>query len=129
MTVDNVVLCAPDFRSKYGNHFTSAIISIILTPATIFDMAHSGVAVEDEVVLEYNNIKLRHMYQYVQLRLSDDMKRIQIDKCVEKCDYEDFVSQLPPADCRYAIFDFHYSLGPAAGERQQLLFVVWSVHV
>jgi len=84
----------------------------------------SGVTVSDEVVTEFNNIKLGHKYRYIQMKISDDKKVIQMEKTVESAEYEDFVRQLPDKICRYAIFDFEYDLAES-GQRQQLIFVVW----
>jgi len=93
----------------------------------------SGVTVADEVVTEFNNIKLGHKYRYIQMKISDDKKVIEMEKTVEDAKYEDFVKQLPDKICRYAIYDFEYDLA-ASGQRQQLIFVVWcpetaSVHM
>lgn len=89
-------------------------------------MAASGVTVQDKVVAEYNNIKIGHKYQYMQMKLTQDNKEIEIEKTVpiNACSYEDFVKQLPDDDCRYAIYDFHFDTGNS-GQRQQLIFVVW----
>merc|ERR1711976_291505 len=89
-------------------------------------MAHSGVAVQHQVGTEFNNIKLKHIYSYVQMKITDDFKEIEVEKCVEPgVSYEEFVAQLPAKDCRYAVFDFKFSLGAAAGNREQLVFIVW----
>jgi len=84
----------------------------------------SGVAVSDEVVQEYNKIKLGHKYRYIQMKISDDKKMIEMEKTVETAEYEDFVKQLPDKICRYAIFDFDFALADS-GQREQLIFVVW----
>jgi cofilin len=84
----------------------------------------SGVSVQDDVVAEYNNIKLGHKYRYIQMKISDDKKVIEMEKTVESAKYEEFVAQLPDKICRYAIFDFEYDLADS-GQRQQLVFVVW----
>jgi len=84
----------------------------------------SGVTVHDDVVSEFNNIKIGHKYRYIQMKISDDKKIIEMEKTVESATYEEFVSQLPDKVCRYAIFDFEYDLAES-GQRQQLVFVVW----
>jgi cofilin len=89
-------------------------------------MAASGVSVQDAVVSEFNNIKIGHKYVYIQMKITNDLKEIEVEKTVDTgaCSYEDFVHQLPPNDCRYAIYDFHFDTGKA-GQREQLIFVVW----
>lgn len=89
-------------------------------------MAASGVTVQDAVVTEFNNIKIGHKYTYIQMKITDDFKEIEVEKTVESGSgsYEDFVQQLPRDDCRYAVYDFHFDTGKA-GQREQLIFVVW----
>lgn len=84
----------------------------------------SGVTVTDEVVSEFQTIKLGKKYSYIQMKISDDHKVIEMEKSVETCSYEDFVKQFPAKDCRYAIFDFDYELGES-GQRNELVFFVW----
>jgi len=89
-------------------------------------MALSGVSVTDDVVAQFQTIKLGKKYSYIQMKLSDDKKVIEMEKAVETSSYEDFVNQFPANDCRYAIYDFEYELG-ASGQRNELVFVVWYV--
>lgn len=87
-------------------------------------MAASGVAVQDAVVAEFNNIKLKHSYRYIQMKITKDFKEIEMEKCVENSKYDEFVQQLPQNDCRYAVYDFQFDVGDA-GQREQLIFIVW----
>jgi cofilin len=89
-------------------------------------MAASGVSVQDAVVTEFNNIKIGHKYTYIQMRITADLKEIEVEKTVESGaeTYEQFVQQLPADECRYAVYDFHFDTGKA-GQREQLIFVVW----
>lgn len=89
-------------------------------------MAASGVTVQDAVVTEFNNIKIGHKYTFVQMKITDDLKEIEVEKTVNTggCSYEEFVQQLPANDCRYAIYDLHFDTGKA-GQREQLIFIVW----
>ena len=89
-------------------------------------MAASGVTVQDAVVTEFNNIKIGHKYSYIQLKLTDDLREIEVEKTVAAGagSYEEFVQQLPANDCRYVVYDFHFDTGKA-GSREQLIFVVW----
>jgi cofilin len=86
--------------------------------------ALSGVTVSDEVVAEFQAIKIGKKYSYIQMKISDDKKVIEMEKTVETATYEDFVKQLPDKICRYAVYDFEYELGDS-GKRNELLFVVW----
>lgn len=92
----------------------------------------SGVTVCDDVVERYTSMKLSKKERSVIFRLSDDLKQIIIDKeCVAeekgpdcRLDYDKFVSALPEADCRYALFDFCYQT-KEGGERQKLCLIIW----
>ena len=89
-------------------------------------MAASGVTVQDKVVTEYNNMKLGRQYQCIVMKLTKDDKEIELEKTIpaNACTFEDFVSQLPNDDCRYAVYDFHFET-PNAGQRQQLILILW----
>lgn len=87
-------------------------------------MAASGVSIQDRVVSEFNNIKLKHMYRFIQLKITDNLKEIEVEKTVESCSYEEFIGQLPQDDCRYIVYDFQFNVGDA-GQREQLIFIVW----
>lgn len=89
-------------------------------------MAASGVAIQDEVVTQFNNTKLKHMYRYIVLKLTPDWKEIEVEKKVESSTYAEFIDQLPKNDCRYAIYDFQFNVGDG-GQREQLIFIVWWV--
>ena len=81
---------------------------------------------QDAVVTEFNNIKIGHKHSYVQMKLTADLREIEVEKMVPAGvgTYEEFVQQLPADDCRYAIYDFHFDTGKA-GAREQLIFIVW----
>lgn len=93
-------------------------------------MAASGVTVQDKVVTEYNNIKLGRQYQCIVMKLTKDDKEIELEKTIpaNACTFEEFVSQLPKDDCRYAVYDFHFDT-PNAGQRQQLILILWYIRL
>ena len=98
------------------------------------NMAFFNVQIPNEVVDEFNNMKLRHTYQYILLKLTDDLKKVEICKKVDKMKtddeassraaYESFAAELDPNDCCFAIFDFHYTEGES-GIREKLIFMAW----
>jgi len=89
-------------------------------------MAASGVTVQDQVVTEFNNIKIGHKYTYILMKITDDFKEIEVERTAEvgTGSWEDFTTGLPANDCRYAVYDFHFDTGKA-GQREQLIFIVW----
>jgi len=85
----------------------------------------SGVAVHDEVVTTYEQLKLGHSYRYVFFKLNDNQSQVILDKTAPpSATYEMFVKELPTNDCRYAVFDFEYEQD--GGRRNKILFVVWA---
>ncbi|PVU99334.1 hypothetical protein BB559_000809 [Furculomyces boomerangus] len=72
-----------------------------------------------------HHLKLKKAYKFIIFKISDDSKEIVIEKTSESKSYDDFVSALPPTDCRFAVYDFTYEM-PDGGERQKLCFYSWS---
>ncbi|XP_014668616.1 PREDICTED: actophorin-like isoform X2 [Priapulus caudatus] len=93
----------------------------------------SGVAVQDECLRVYEDIKLRRRYKYVVYRMSEDDKVIIVDQLGEPgATYEEFVGHLKEAevvhDCRYGVFDFDYLIERTGGTsltQNKLLFFIW----
>jgi len=75
-------------------------------------MASTGVTVADEVAKEFNEIKLG------KLREGEDKVKFIVYKIVDgkivkekhsiSTNFEDFLSELPKDDCRYAIYDMEF---------------------
>ena len=88
--------------------------------------AQSGVTVEDKVLNEYLAIKMKHVYSYIQMKISSDKTTIVLDKTVpaEEDNFEAFVSQLPEQEGRYAVYDFPCKLENGT-ERKFLIFFQW----
>jgi hypothetical protein len=59
------------------------------------------------------------------LGLSDDRKAIVVLKTSNEKDYDKFVSELPEAECRWAVYDFEYTLPGGEGIRNKLCFIMW----
>ena len=89
-------------------------------------MSFSGIRVRDEVVTEFNTMKLRHSFRYIQMKISDDEKWIEIEKVspTDSTTYAEFVEQLPRKDCRYVIYDFPYET-ESSGQQEKLVFFLW----
>ncbi|KAH3764860.1 cofilin [Pelomyxa schiedti] len=87
----------------------------------------SGVAIDDEVVSVYNELKLKQNKRYIILSFSADARRITLETVGERpATWEEFCAKLPKDDCRYAVFDYEFSLGGGEGDRSKLLFVLWA---
>ena len=86
----------------------------------------TGIGVDDLCITQFQDLKLKKKYRYIVYRLSDDCTQIIVDKAVEKCDdYDEFVErELPEDDCRYAIYDFEFTV-PDGGVRNKICFINW----
>ena len=84
----------------------------------------SGVAVADECLQVFQDLKLKKKYKFIVYRLSQDNSRIEVENLVEASDYDNFVEQLPKEECRYAVFDFEYNTN-GEGVRNKICFYTW----
>ncbi|QPG75064.1 cofilin [Brettanomyces nanus] len=79
-------------------------------------MSRSGVGVSDEALKAFNDLKL----------VSDDKTKIVVDKTSSDESYDVFLEELPENDCKYAVYDFEYEIGPNEGKRNKIVFFQWS---
>jgi cofilin len=90
----------------------------------------SGVAVNDECKVKFQEIKLGHKYRYAIYRLNDTLKEIIVEKTAEpSATYDDLLADLKQAEesqqCRFAIFDAKFTT--ADGQpRDKIIFFMWS---
>jgi len=86
----------------------------------------SGVSVEDAVVTKYQELKLGHAYRYCFFKLNDNNSAVVVDKqAPTSATYDDFVKELPPNACRYAIYDFEYDSDDGR-KSDKIIFVLWA---
>lgn len=94
----------------------------------------SGVAVDEQCLQAYSELKLHRKHRYVVFGVSSDGAKIEV-KGTSKTDagdrepFDKFVrTELPADDCRYVVYDFEYvKEGDAqASRRNKIIFVVWS---
>lgn len=87
----------------------------------------SGVAVNDEALNAYNELKLgRNKVKFVIYKISDDKTQIVVEEKSSSPDYDDFLAKLPEKDCRYAVYDFEYELAQGEGKRNKIVFFTWA---
>ncbi|GAA5810321.1 hypothetical protein MFLAVUS_003742 [Mucor flavus] len=84
----------------------------------------SGVAVNSECLELYQDLKLRKKYKYIIFKLSPDNKEIVVEKSATEAEYNDFLSQLPDDEPRYAVFDFEFEKA-GDGKRNKITFYSW----
>ncbi|CAN3360453.1 cofilin [Diutina catenulata] len=94
-------------------------------------MSRSGVAVNDECLKAYNDLKLGKKFRYVIYKVSDDKSQIVVEETGDlndgtQADYEKFVEKLPENDCKYAVYLFEYEIGNGEGSRSKIVFFTWT---
>ncbi|WVQ97015.1 cofilin [Kwoniella sp. CBS 9459] len=86
----------------------------------------SGVQPTQECLEKYQELKTGKKLAYVIYGLSDDKRSIIVLKTSEEKDFDTFVGELPEKECRWAVYDFEYTLPGGEGIRNKLVFVMWS---
>lgn len=90
----------------------------------------SGVSVDDQCKIAFQEIKLGHKHRYVVYKLTDDLKQIVVDtKADPSKKYDDLVEELKVAEsaqeCRYAVIDVEYATKDGQ-PRNKICFFMWS---
>jgi len=88
-------------------------------------MAASGVIVSEECNTLYQELKLGKKLRYIIFKINDACSEIEVEKQSASTDYDEFLSDLPENEPRYAIYDFEYSKGDA-GIRNKICFYAWT---
>ncbi|KAE8211213.1 hypothetical protein CF319_g4581 [Tilletia indica] len=85
----------------------------------------SGVALNPACIESFQELKLGKKYKFVTFRISDDKKEIIVDNKSNDADWDNFVSNLPESECRWAVYDFNFEK-EGEGQRNKILFVSWA---
>jgi len=86
----------------------------------------SGVAVAQDCVQAYSDLKLGHKYRYFVMRINDNQTEVIVEKTADpNATYDDFLKDLPATECRYAVYDLDYETkdGRKTGK---VIFFVWA---
>lgn len=84
----------------------------------------SGVGVNPKCLEEYQALKLKKTHKYIVFTLSKDFTEIVVEKTSDSQTYDDFVSDLPETECRWAVYDFEFEK-EGSGKRSKICFVSW----
>lgn len=88
--------------------------------------SNTGIAVDDECVKAFNELKLSKKSKYLVFNLNDKATAIVLEKTGGKEEgFDTFLASLPKDDTRYAVIDFEYDT-PDGGRRNKLVFVNWA---
>jgi hypothetical protein len=78
-----------------------------------------------ECLEKYQELKTGKKLVYVIYGLSEDKRSIVVLKTSDEKDYDKFVGELPEKECRWAVYDFEYTLPGGEGVRNKLCFIMW----
>lgn len=81
-----------------------------------------------ECLDKFLELKTGKKLTYVVYGLSEDKRSIVVLKESEDKDFDAFVGELPEKDCRWAVYDFEYTLPGGEGIRNKLCFIMWYVY-
>ncbi|CCF60625.1 hypothetical protein KAFR_0L00180 [Kazachstania africana CBS 2517] len=89
-------------------------------------MSRSGVAVADESLAAFNDLKLGKKYKFVLFGLNENKTEIVVKETSTDASYDAFLEKLPENDCLYAVYDFEYEISGNEGKRSKIIFFTWS---
>ncbi|GIF09628.1 actin-binding ADF family protein [Actinoplanes siamensis] len=84
----------------------------------------SDVTVTQDCIARFQDLKLAKKYTYILYKLSEDKTQVVVDKASTSSKYEEFTSDLPDAECRFAVYDLPYEEDGA--KRNKITFVSWA---
>lgn len=82
-----------------------------------------SVAVADESLTAFNDLKLGKKYKFILFGLNDAKTEIVVKETSTDPSYDAFLEKLPENDCLYAIYDFEYEINGNEGKRSQDCFL------
>ncbi|KAG2131848.1 actin depolymerizing factor [Suillus cothurnatus] len=85
----------------------------------------SGVTASPECLKQFAELKMSKSLKYILFKLNNSRTEIVVDKTSESSDYEEFLSNLPADGCKWAVYDFSYTLEDGS-QRSKLCFFSWS---
>ncbi|CAG8052827.1 unnamed protein product [Penicillium nalgiovense] len=85
----------------------------------------SVIKLNDEYISRYQELNLNKKFSYIMYTLSEDDSEIIVDKTSENRNYEDFVHDLPPTECRWVVYDFQDERDGV--NRNKMVFISWKM--
>jgi cofilin len=86
-------------------------------------MASTGVTVADDVITQFNDMKLNRLKaKYIIYKI--DGPSIVSDVIGESADWADFIKDIPADDCRYALYDMDFTSGDDRA-MNKLVMISW----
>lgn len=89
--------------------------------------AASGMAVDDECKLRFQELKAKRTYRFIVFKIED--QQIVVDKLGDpNQSYDEFTASLPANECRYAVYDFDFTTEENC-QKSKIFFVAWYGHL
>nr|ACH70382.1 actin depolymerization factor-like protein [Hordeum vulgare subsp. vulgare]ACH70384.1 actin depolymerization factor-like protein [Hordeum vulgare subsp. vulgare] len=96
--------------------------------------AVSGVAVSEECVRAFQELRAGRAHRFVVYKMDDAVQRVVVDKVGGRdAGFDDLAAALPADDCRYAVYDLDFTVGDATAKgaggeapRSKIFFISWS---
>nr|AFK45315.1 unknown [Lotus japonicus] len=86
--------------------------------------AASGMAVQDECKLKFQELKARRAYRFIVFKI--EKQQVVVEKLGEPTEnYDDFQASLPADECRYAVHDFDFTTEENC-QKSKIFFIAWS---
>jgi cofilin len=82
------------------------------------------VTVNQECLETFQELKLRKKAKYIIFTLNKEKTEIIVEKTSSVNEYEDFLGDLPEAECRWAVYDFEF-LNEENSKRNKIIFYSW----
>ena len=86
----------------------------------------SGISCDPTCNEAFQELKLKKKLKYLIYGVSSDNKSIVVLKQSDNTDYDAFLSDLPEAECRWAVYDFEFEK-EGGGKRNKICFIAWFV--
>jgi len=94
--------------------------------ATAGKKSMAGIAVREDCVDLFVHMKTRSAYRWAVFKVEPSGREVVIDAVGARGSaYGDFCAALPPADCRYGVYDYEYASADR-GTFHRLVFVAWA---
>ncbi|KAF7828288.1 actin-depolymerizing factor 7-like [Senna tora] len=86
--------------------------------------AASGMAVDDECKLRFQELKARRSFRFIVFKIEE--QQVVVDKLGGPTQgYDDFAASLPADECRYAVYDFDFTTEENV-QKSKIFFIAWS---
>jgi cofilin len=117
-------------RPTWRTHPSNTVPNDICARCYYTTITQRALTIQNSECLEkFTELKTGKKLTYIIYGLSEDKRSIVVLKTSEEKDFDTFIGELPEKECRWAVYDFEYTLPGGEGIRNKLCFVMWWVFV